>query len=84
MLQIEIDEAKTRLSELARNAANGEPFILSDAGKPVAKVVGYNGASRRRELFGCMKGLGYVAKDLDFKAFGREEIAEMFGLDSLD
>jgi prevent-host-death family protein len=81
MIQIEIDEAKTRLLELARNAADGEPFVLSDEGRPVAKVVGYNGASKR---LGCMKGHGYVAKDLDFKAFCREEIADMFGLDSLD
>lgn len=31
----------------------------------------------------CMRGCGYAAKDLDFKVFCREEIAEMFGLDDL-
>ena len=84
MLQIEIDEAKTRLSELARKAADGEPFIIVDDGKPLVKVVGCegNGTSKRSKLFGCMRGQGYVSKELDFKAFCREEIAEMFGLEA--
>ena len=84
MLQIEIDEAKTRLSELTHKAAGGEPFIIADAGKPLAKVVGYeeNATSKRSKLFGCMQGKGYVAKELDFKAFCREEITEMFGFDA--
>jgi antitoxin (DNA-binding transcriptional repressor) of toxin-antitoxin stability system len=86
MQQLEIDEAKTRLSELARKAAGGESFVIADSGKPLAKIVGYerNGTSKRSELFGCMRDKGYVAKDLDFKAFCREEIAEMFGLETAD
>jgi prevent-host-death family protein len=86
MLQLEINEAKTHLSELARKAADGESFVILDAGKPLAKIVGYedNGISKRAKLFGCMQGQGYVAKDLDFKAFCREEVAEMFGLEAAD
>ena len=86
MLQVEIDEAKTRLSELTHKAANGEPFIIADAGKPLAKVVGCeeNGTSKRSKLFGCMQGKGYVSKELDFKAFCSEEIAEMFSLEASD
>ena len=82
MQQFEMDEAKTRLPELARKAANGESFVIADAGRPLAKIVGYdeNEASKRAKLFGCMQGQGHVAKDLDFKAFCREEISEMFGL----
>ena len=84
MLQIEIDEVKVRIVELAHKAANGEPFIISDAGKPLAKVLGYekNGASKRLKLFGCMRGQGHIAKELDFKTFCREEIDELFGLDA--
>ena len=86
MLQIEISEAKTHLSELTRKAADGEPFIITDAGKPLAKVVGCekNGASKRSKLFGCMQGQGYVSKELGFKAFCSEEIAEMFSLEASD
>ncbi|MCL2010697.1 MAG: type II toxin-antitoxin system prevent-host-death family antitoxin [Synergistaceae bacterium] len=83
MLQFEIDEAKVNLSELARKAAGGESFVIAEAGKPLAKIVGYEGkeTSKRAKLFGCMQGQGFVAKDLDFKAFCRKEISEMFDLD---
>ena len=86
MQQLEIDEAKTRLFELARKAAVGESFVIADDGKPLARIIGYeeNGTSKRAKLFGCMRGQGQVAKDLDFKAFCREEIAEMFGLNATD
>jgi len=86
MQQLEIDEAKTRLPELAHKAADGESFVIADSGKPIAKIVGYgrNETSKRSALFGCMRGQGYVAKDLDFKAFCREEIAEIFGLKASD
>ena len=85
MQQLEIDEAKKRLPELAHKAAGGESFVIADSGMPLAKIVGYgrNGTSKRSELFGCMRDQGYVAKDLDFKAFCREEIAEIFGLEAL-
>jgi len=83
MQQLEINEAKTRLPELARKAAGGESFVIADAGKPLAKIVGYeeNRTSKRAKLFGCMRGQGHVVKDLDFKTFCHEEIAEIFGLE---
>ena len=67
MQQLEIDEAKTRLSELARKAVSGESFVIADAGMPLAKIVKYeeSGNSKRATLFGCMRDQGYVAKDLD-------------------
>jgi antitoxin (DNA-binding transcriptional repressor) of toxin-antitoxin stability system len=85
MIQVDIDEAKTRLSELAHRAADGESFIIADAGKPLVEVVRYaqNRTSNRKDLFGCMQGQGYVAKDLDFKTFCHEDIADMFGMDDL-
>jgi prevent-host-death family protein len=87
MLQVTIDEAKTRLSELTRQAASGEPFVIADGGKPLVKVAGYEAlpaslretcGPKRSELFGCLRGHGHVAQNLDFKDFCREEIAEMF------
>jgi antitoxin (DNA-binding transcriptional repressor) of toxin-antitoxin stability system len=86
MQQLEIDEAKTRLPELANKAACGESFVIAAAGKPLAKIVRYeeNRTSKRAELFGCMRGQGYVAKDLDFKAFCGKEIDEMFDLEPTD
>ena len=86
MKQLEIDEAKARISELIRKAAVGESYVIADDGKPLARIIGYeeNITSKRAKLFGCMRGQGQVAKDLDFKAFCREEIAEMFGLETTD
>jgi antitoxin (DNA-binding transcriptional repressor) of toxin-antitoxin stability system len=42
MLTVSIDEAKTRLVELVKQAANGEPFIITKAGKPLVKVAALN------------------------------------------
>ena len=36
---IDIHEAKTHLSRLVERAAEGQPFVIAKAGKPVAKVV---------------------------------------------
>ena len=39
MRTVNLHEAKARLSQLVRAAANGEPFIIARAGKPLVKVV---------------------------------------------
>ena len=39
MRTVNMHEAKTHLSRLVRDAANGEPFIIARAGKPVVKVI---------------------------------------------
>lgn len=39
MRSVNIHEAKTHLSRLVERAANGEPFIIAKAGKPMVKVV---------------------------------------------
>ena len=36
---INIHEAKTHLSRLIESVADGEPFIIAKAGRPLAKVV---------------------------------------------
>ena len=36
---VNMQEAKTYLSRLVRDAENGEPFIIARAGKPVVKVL---------------------------------------------
>ena len=39
MRTVNIHEAKTHLSRLVDEAANGEPFVIAKAGKPLVKVV---------------------------------------------
>ncbi len=68
-------EAKTHLSRLVEKAAAGEPFIIAKAGKPMVQVTAI-GKHAKRRVFGFMKGQFTTPED--FKAFGREEIEEMF------
>jgi len=79
METINIHEAKTHLSRLVEQAAKGEPFIIAKAGKPMVKVVPLDQPEARKvKRIGFLEGQGTIPDD--FKAFGREEIEDMFGL----
>ncbi len=39
MRTVNIHEAKTHLSRLVREAAQGKPFVIARAGKPLVKVI---------------------------------------------
>lgn len=79
MRQVNIHEAKTHLSRLVEEAANGEPFIIAKAGKPIAKVVPLDVDERQDKRRG-----GFLAEHIrvpdDFDRMGEKEIAEMFGI----
>ena len=80
MRTFNMHEAKTHLSRLVEAAANGEPFIIARAGKPVVKVVAVEapsaGATRR---VGFMAGKVSVPRDFD--RMGSEEIEALFESD---
>ena len=78
MQTINIHEAKTHLSRLVEQAANGEPFVIAKAGKPMVKVVAFTveDAPPPRRI-GFMLDMPEVPDDFD--TMGAEEIAEMFG-----
>jgi prevent-host-death family protein len=82
MTTVNMHEAKTHLSRLVDKAANGEPFVIAKAGKPLVKVVALDEAdSPRKSWFGFLDGQAKVPHSRkDFKDIGREEIEEMFGL----
>jgi prevent-host-death family protein len=70
-------EAKTHLSRLVEQAANGAPFIIARAGKPLVKVMAIEAEpARKQNRLGFLTGKVTVPDD--FKAFAREEIEEMF------
>ena len=72
-----IHEAKTHLSRLVEKAAKGEPFVIAKAGKPLVKVVAIDEPPAKPvQRIGFLKGMFAIPDD--FKAFGREEIEEMF------
>jgi len=48
MSSVNIHQAKTNLSQLLRRVAAGEEIIISNAGKPVARLVPIDGTRKRR------------------------------------
>ncbi len=48
MSSINVHQAKTHLSELLRRVASGEEIVISNAGKPVARLVPIGGVKHRR------------------------------------
>jgi prevent-host-death family protein len=63
-MQVNIYEAKTRLSELVEAARQGETVIIAKAGTPLAKL-GPLEETRRPIRLGLMKGEIRIAKDFD-------------------
>jgi prevent-host-death family protein len=78
METVNIHEAKTQLSRLVEKAANGEPFIIAKAGKPLVKVVALNTpeptAPRR---IGFMAG--QISVPDDFDQMSGQDIEQLFG-----
>lgn len=77
MKTINIHQAKTQLSRLVEEAAEGEPFVIAKAGKPMVKVTAL-GAPVGEEI----KRLGFMAGQIsvpdDFDRMGQEEIERIF------
>jgi prevent-host-death family protein len=78
METINIHEAKTHLSRLVEKAANGEPFIIAKAGKPLVKVVALDAPDKNEiKRIGFMKGK--ITTPDDFDDMAAEEIQDIFG-----
>ncbi|MGC8494177.1 MAG: type II toxin-antitoxin system Phd/YefM family antitoxin [Syntrophobacteraceae bacterium] len=72
-----IHEAKTHLSRLVERAANGEPFVIAKAGKPMVKVVPLDdGEPIRSKRFGFLAG--QISVSADFDRMGEAEIVMLF------
>lgn len=64
-LQVNIYEAKTRLSELVEQARQGATVVIAKNGTPLAKLVALDAAPKRKIIFGLMKGEFVEADDFD-------------------
>ena len=64
-MQVNIYEAKTRLSELVEQARQGETIVIAKAGTPMAKLVPMHEGPKRKIKFGLMKGELEIADDFD-------------------
>jgi len=75
MRTVNIHEAKTHLSKLVDAAANGEPFVIAKAGKPLVKVTALDAPTAPRR-FGFL--IGDFSVPDDFDRMGEAEISAMF------
>jgi prevent-host-death family protein len=76
MLQVNILEAKTRLSSLVDSAVRGKPFIIAKAGKPMVKVVSISIDEPHKQRIGFMKG--EISVPADFDSMGKKEVENLF------
>jgi prevent-host-death family protein len=76
--KVNIHQAKTHLSRLVDEAAKGEPFIISKAGRPVVKVTALDAPSGAQ-----IRRLGFLAGEIavpeDFDRMGSAAIEQLFG-----
>lgn len=76
MRTVNIHEAKTQLSRLVNDAANGESFVIAKAGKPLVRVSSL-------DVPATPKRLGFMAGEItvpdDFGRMGAAEIEALFG-----
>ena len=63
--EIEVLEAKTRLSELLDRVAHGQVFRITRRGRPVAELRPVVVAGRLRPRFGSDKGRVEIGRDFD-------------------
>jgi prevent-host-death family protein len=79
MRTIDIRQAKIQLSLLVDQVANGEPFIITKAGKPVAKVTSLDSPEVVQ-----VRRIGFLAGQItvphDFNHIGAAGIERQFGL----
>lgn len=64
MRQVNVHEAKTQLSHLLEEVEGGERIVIARAGEPVAVLVPYKAAVRRRRL-GLFAGEATIHADFD-------------------
>jgi prevent-host-death family protein len=75
--QVNIHEAKSQLSRLLEDVEGGERIVIARAGEPVAVLVPYRAAARRRRL-GLFAGEATMHADFDELP---ADIAAAFGME---
>lgn len=76
MKQVNVYEAKTRLSALLDEVSKGASFVIAKSGKPVARLCPIEAPKRHKSRIGFMKGRIKLAPDFDAPL--PEEIIKLF------
>ncbi|MSP88970.1 MAG: type II toxin-antitoxin system Phd/YefM family antitoxin [Alphaproteobacteria bacterium] len=78
MKTVNIHQAKTHLSRLLEQVAEGEDVVIAKSGKPVARLIPFKPA-RKPRVPGSMKGKIWISEDFDAPL--PPEMARAFGMD---
>ena len=78
VMTLNLYEAKTLLSSLVDKAAAGEEIIIAKNGKPMAKLVAFKPAGKRKP--GRLKGKIWMSPDFD-APMSEEELALFYAND---
>ena len=82
MRTVNMHEAKTHLSRLVKDAADGEPFIIAISGKPMVRVTAVTvPETKAKRRLGFMEGQITVPEDFD-QMYSDEIIALFEGEDA--
>jgi prevent-host-death family protein len=73
-------QAKTQLSALVNSALEGEDVVIARAGKPLVRLVPYNGSMKKRKP-GMLKGKISVPDNFDDES---KELENLFYKGDLD
>ncbi|MEW6490568.1 MAG: type II toxin-antitoxin system prevent-host-death family antitoxin [Thermodesulfobacteriota bacterium] len=65
MIMVNIHEAKTYLSRLLVQVAEGEEVVIAKAGKPIARLSSWEGEEGATRVLGRDAGLFSVPEDFD-------------------
>ena len=78
MRTISMHDARIRLSKLVDEAFDGEPFIITKAGKPLVKVLAINAPNQA-----ITRRLGFMTGEIqvpdDFDRMGHDDVQKLFG-----
>jgi prevent-host-death family protein len=77
---VNLQEARNDLPRLVEDAANGEPFVIAEGGKPLVKVVAVEKAAEdeppKLRKIGALDGQFFIPEDLDKEL--DKEIEDLF------
>ena len=77
METVNMNDAKTQLSQLVDRAAKGEPFIIAKAGRPLVRVVAIDSPEQgQQRRTGFLSGKVRIPDDFDRLA--EDDIANLF------
>lgn len=63
--QVNVHEAKTRLSQLLAEVESGREIVVARNGKPVAKLVPFQAETKKTFRLGTWKGRIWMSPDFD-------------------